>query len=182
MGARMGKTNKKTQKKAKSELEKAVFGAGCFWHVQYSFSKLKGVAKTTAGYMGGDEKNYPNPKYEMLHSDKTGYAETVLVEFDPKKTSYNKLLDVFWEEHDPTTPNRSGPDRGTQYRSIIFYYDESQKKMAEASKKEQQKKYSNPIVTEIVSARKHTFYKAEEYHQNYFIKTGQRVCPANLKL
>ena len=179
------KKSEKSPKKAKTEpnkLKKAVFGAGCFWHVQYTFSALKGVMGTFAGYMGGDEKNYPNPRYEMLHSDRTGYAEVVLVEFDPKKISYNKLLDVFWEEHDPTTPNRSGPDRGTQYRSLIFYYDNSQKELAETSKREQQKKYSNPIVTEIIPAKKHTFFRAEEYHQNYFIKTGQRVCPANLKL
>lgn len=170
------------KKQIKNKTELAAFAAGCFWHVQYAFSQAKGVVNTTAGYMGGDEKKYPSPTYEMLHSDDTGYAETVLVEFNPKIISYKELLDIFWKEHNPTTPNQSGPDHGTQYRSIIFYYDPKQKKLAENSKKQEQKKYENKIVTQFISSKKYTFFKAEAYHQNYFIKTGVRACPANLRL
>jgi peptide-methionine (S)-S-oxide reductase len=158
--------------------EKATFGAGCFWHVQFAFSKLRGV-KTTAGYMGGDEKRYPNPTYEQVCSNKTGYIEVVQVEFDPKKTKYEKLLDVFWGMHDPTSQDRQGFDMGVQYRSVIFYHNKKQKALAEASKKELTVRSLKPVVTEIRAAA--TFFRAEEYHQDYVRKTGHDVCPTPSK-
>jgi len=159
--------------------EKATFGGGCFWHVQYAFSQIKGVVSTAAGYMGGDEKKYPNVSYDLLHSQETGYAEIVLVGFDPRIVSYDSLLKVFWKEHDPTTPNRQGPDVGSAYRSVIFYYSDEQKKRALKSRDEEEKRLDKKIVTQIKKAGK--FIRAEEYHQDYFIKTGMRACPANLK-
>ena len=148
---------------------KATFGAGCFWHVEDLLSKTKGVKSTTVGYTGGQ---LPNPTYEEVCTDKTGHAEAVEVEYDPNEISYEELLDVFWNNHNPTTLNRQGPDIGIQYRSAIFYHDEKQKEIAEKSKQslETSGKYQNPIVTEIVPAP--TFYKAEEYHQKYFKKNG----------
>jgi peptide methionine sulfoxide reductase msrA/msrB len=147
--------------------EKATFAAGCFWHVEQTFRKLPGVVDVTSGYTGGTK---PNPSYEDVCTDKTGHAEAVLIEFDPAKTSYEKLLDVFWSEHDPTELNRQGPDVGTQYRSAIFYRSEAQKAAALASKERLEKshRYSRPIVTQILPAP--TFYRAEEYHQRYFEK------------
>ena len=146
---------------------KATFGAGCFWHVEDLFQKTKGVKSTAVGYIGGQ---LPNPTYEEVCTDKTGHAEAVEVEFDPNEISYDELLDVFWNNHNPTTLNRQGPDVGNQYRSAIFYHDEEQKKVAEKSKQvlEQSGKHANSIVTEIVPAP--LFYKAEEYHQKYFKK------------
>ena len=146
---------------------KATFGAGCFWHVEDLLNKTKGVNSTAVGYIGG---NLPNPTYEEVCTDKTGHAEAVEVEFDPDEISYDELLDVFWNNHNPTTLNRQGPDVGNQYRSAIFYHDEEQKKVAEKSKQvlEQSGKHENSIVTEIVPAP--LFYKAEEYHQKYFKK------------
>ena len=146
---------------------KATFGAGCFWHVEDLLQKTKGVKSTAVGYIGGQ---LPNPTYEEVCTDKTGHAEAVEVEFDPDEISYDELLDVFWNNHNPTTLNRQGPDVGNQYRSAIFYHDEEQKKVAEKSKQvlEQSGKYENSIVTEIVPAP--LFYKAEEYHQKYFKK------------
>jgi peptide-methionine (S)-S-oxide reductase len=156
--------------------ERAIFSAGCFWHVQHEFDKVKGVLKTTAGYIGGDEKNYPNPKYEMLHGDKTGYAEAVEVIFDPKIVSYKKLLDFFWKMHDPKLQNRQGPDVGTQYRAGIFYVNGTQKKEAEKSKKEIEKKLApKKVYTSIDKAG--TFFRAEEYHQKYVEKGGLDACP-----
>lgn len=148
---------------------KATFGAGCFWHVEDLLSKTKGVKSTTVGYTGGQ---LPNPTYEEVCTDKTGHAEAVEVEYDPNEISYEELLDVFWNNHNPTTLNRQGPDIGIQYRSAIFYHDEKQKEIAEKSKQslETSGKYQKPIVTEIVPAP--TFYKAEEYHQKYFKKNG----------
>lgn len=148
---------------------KATFGAGCFWHVEDLFSKTKGVKSTKVGYIGG---NLPNPTYEEVCTDRTGHAEAVEVEYDPNEISYEDLLDVFWNNHNPTTMNRQGPDVGIQYRSAIFYHDEKQKEIAEKSKKQLDSsgKYDNPIVTEITPAP--TFYKAEEYHQKYFKKNG----------
>ncbi|MDH3794140.1 MAG: peptide-methionine (S)-S-oxide reductase MsrA [Nitrosopumilus sp.] len=148
---------------------KATFGAGCFWHVEDLLHKTKGVKSTTVGYIGGQ---LPNPTYEEVCTDKTGHAEAVEVEFDPDEISYGGLLDIFWNNHNPTTLNRQGPDVGNQYRSAIFYHDEKQKEIAEKSKHnlEQSGKHANPIVTEIVSAP--SFYKAEEYHQKYFKKHG----------
>ncbi|MEX0863231.1 peptide-methionine (S)-S-oxide reductase MsrA [Nitrosopumilus sp.] len=148
---------------------KATFGAGCFWHVEDLFSKTKGVNSTAVGYIGGQ---LPNPTYEEVCTDKTGHAEAVEVDYNPDEISFEELLKIFWENHNPTTLNRQGPDVGIQYRSAIFYHDEKQKEIAENSKQTLEKldKYSLPIVTEIVPAP--TFYKAEEYHQKYFKKHG----------
>ena len=153
--------------------ERATFGAGCFWGVEAAFRQVKGVLKTTVGYMGG---NLKNPTYEDVCTDETGHAEVVEVEYDPTKVSYEKLLEVFWKNHDPTQLNRQGPDVGTQYRTIIFFHNEEQKNAAIASKEKLQKsgKYNKPIATEIVPAS--TFYKAEEYHQQYLEKRGLSTC------
>ncbi len=155
-------------------MEKATFGAGCFWHVEEAFRKLKGVTSTTVGYMGGTLKN---PTYEDVCTDTTGHAEVVEVTYDPTKISYEELLGVFWGNHDPTTKNRQGPDAGTQYRSAIFYHTPEQKNAAEASKKNLEKsgKYKKKIVTEIIQAT--TLYPAEEYHQQYVAKHGLAACP-----
>ena len=146
-------------------MAKAAFGAGCFWHIQEEFDKLNGVIKTEVGYMGG---NFKNPTYKDVCSDKTGHAEVVLVEYDEKKISFKDLLEVFWKMHTPTTKNRQGFDIGSQYRSVILYYTEKQKKEAIESRNNKQKKYKNKIVTEIKKAGK--FYMAEEYHQHYLKK------------
>lgn len=148
---------------------KATFGAGCFWHVEDLLGKTKGVKSTKVGYTGGQ---LPNPTYEEVCTDKTGHAEAVEVEYDPNEISFDELLDIFWNNHNPTTLNRQGPDVGIQYRSAIFYHDEEQKEIAEKSKNNLDKsgKFSNPIVTQIVPAP--VFYKAEEYHQKYFKKHG----------
>jgi peptide-methionine (S)-S-oxide reductase len=145
----------------------ATFGAGCFWGVEAAFQKIDGVISTSVGYMGG---TLENPSYEDVCTDKTGHTEVIQIEFDTSVVSYEELLDVFWKIHDPTQLNRQGPDIGTQYKSVIFYYDEKQKKLAEESKNKMEKsgKFNKPIVTEIVQAK--TFYKAEEYHQKYFEK------------
>jgi len=148
---------------------KATFGAGCFWHVEDLLSKTKGVNSTQVGYIGG---NLPDPTYEEVCTDRTGHAEAVEVDYDPNEISYEELLDVFWNNHNPTTLNRQGPDVGIQYRSAIFYHDEKQKEIAEKSKSklDSSGKFNDPIVTEITPAP--TFYKAEEYHQKYFKKNG----------
>jgi len=155
-------------------MERATFGAGCFWHVEEAFRHLKGVTSTTVGYMGGTLKN---PTYEDVCTDKTGHAEVLEVTYDPAKISYNDLLSVFWDIHDPTTKNRQGPDVGTQYRSVIFYHTPEQKTAAETSKKnlEQSRKYKKKIMTEIIKAT--TFYSAEDYHQQYLAKHGLAACP-----
>jgi peptide-methionine (S)-S-oxide reductase len=152
--------------------EKAAFGAGCFWHVEESFRKIKGVIKTEVGFMGGKTKN---PSYEQVCSDNTGHAEVVYIEFNPEEISYFLLLNEFWKLHDPTQLNRQGPDVGTQYRSVIFFYNEAQKKSAISSKAEEQKKHDKKVATEIKKAGK--FYKAEEYHQKYLLKRGLSSCP-----
>ncbi len=154
-------------------MEKATFGAGCFWGVEAAFQKIKGVVSTTVGYMGGDFKN---PTYKDVCTDKTGHAEVVHIAYNPLIISYEKLLDIFWDIHDPTQKNKQGSDRGTQYRSVIFYYTDPQKKLAEQSKRklEELKKYKKPIVTEITPAKE--FYSAEEYHQKYFEKHGGVSC------
>lgn len=151
------------------KMEKATFGAGCFWHVESAFQKVKGVISITVGYMGG---NFKSPTYEDVCTDKTGYAEVAQITYDPSKVSYEKLLEIFWNVHDPTQLNRQGPDAGTQYRSIIFYHSKQQKKLAEESKKKL--KYNKPIVTEITKAKE--FYPAEEYHQKYLEKHGLNSC------
>ena len=148
---------------------KATFGAGCFWHVEDLLRKTKGVKSTQVGYIGG---KLAHPTYEEVCTDTTGHAEAVQVEYDPNEISYDELLKVFWNNHDPTSLNRQGPDVGNQYRSAIFFHDEEQKKTAQKSKEELEKsgKFQKRIVTEIVPAPE--FYKAEEYHQKYFQKHG----------
>lgn len=150
-------------------LQKAIFGAGCFWGVESLFRKVPGVTDVMVGYTGGELEN---PTYEDVCRSETGHAEAVEVTYDPEKVSYERLLEVFWNNHNPTTPNQQGPDRGSQYRSVIFYHNNEQKKLAENSKESLEKsgKWRNPIVTEITPAQ--TFYKAEEYHQRYFEKAG----------
>ena len=152
--------------------EKAAFAAGCFWHVEDSFRQIPGVLSVTSGYAGG---HLDNPTYKDVCSGKTGHAESVEIVYDPNKVSYDKLLDAFWDMHDPTTKNRQGPDVGSQYRSVIFYYSDAQRQSAEKSKELQQSHYSKPIVTEIMQASK--FWPAEEYHQRYLEKHGRSVCP-----
>jgi len=149
--------------------EKATFGAGCFWGIEAAFRKVQGVVSTAVGYSGGAFKD---PTYEDVCTDETGHAEAVQVEYDSSKVSYEQLLEVLWSIHDPTTPNRQGPDIGTQYRSVIFYHTPEQKAQAEASKERLQKsgRFRRPIVTEIKPASE--FYRAEDYHQQYFEKRG----------
>ncbi|PIU63260.1 MAG: peptide-methionine (S)-S-oxide reductase [Armatimonadetes bacterium CG07_land_8_20_14_0_80_59_28] len=160
--------------RGESKLENAAFGAGCFWGVQAAFDQMKGVVSSEVGYMGGHTKN---PTYKEVCTDRTGYAEVVRLEFDPSVVSYRKLVDFFWRIHDPTTNNRQGPDFGSQYRSVIFFYLPEQKQIAEASKEEVDKsgKFRRPIVTEIVPAT--DFYRAEDYHQKYY-KTHNIQCHA----
>ncbi|MEK0321616.1 MAG: peptide-methionine (S)-S-oxide reductase MsrA [Nitrosopumilus sp.] len=148
---------------------KATFAAGCFWHVEDLLSKTQGVKSTQVGYIGGQQSN---PTYEEVCTDKTGHAEAVEVEYNPDEISYETLLDVFWNNHNPTTLNRQGPDVGIQYRSVIFYHNDEQKEIAEKSKQKLDKsgQYDRPVVTEIVPTP--IFYKAEEYHQKYFKKHG----------
>jgi peptide-methionine (S)-S-oxide reductase len=154
-------------------IEKATFGAGCFWGVEETFRNLKGVTSTAVGYAGGAKEN---PSYEDVCTDESGHAEVVEVEFDPAQISYDKLLDVFWSNHNPTTLNRQGPDVGTQYRSVIFYHSPSQKESAEAAKEKIDKsgRFKGPVVTQIEPASK--FWRAEEYHQRYLEKRGQSHC------
>ena len=146
-----------------------MFGAGCFWGVEYNFSKLDGVNEVLSGYSGGKT---PEPTYEQVCSNSTKHAEVVLIEFDETVISYKELLSSFWEKHDPTTLNRQGPDVGSQYRSAIFYFDEEQKNLAQKSLDKLQQKLDKKIVTEITRAD--TFWKAEEYHQKYFEKHNIR--------
>ena len=154
-------------------IEQATFGAGCFWGVEETFRKLPGVIETAVGYMGGTTEN---PTYEQVCSDRTGHAEVMQVTYDSEKISYEKLLEIFWNSHNPTTLNRQGPDVGTQYRSAIFYHTPQQKEIAEKSKEELEKsgKWKSPIVTEITPAQ--NFWKAEEYHQKYLMKRGEDAC------
>jgi peptide methionine sulfoxide reductase msrA/msrB len=160
--------------KKNGNTEKAVFAAGCFWGVEETFRNVKGVISTSAGYTGGKKEN---PAYEEVCSGKTGHAEAVEVIYNPSVVSYSQLLDIFWEMHNPTTLNRQGPDKGTQYRSAVFYTNESQKRLAAASKKEidTSGKHQHPVVTEITQATQ--FYSAEEYHQKYYMKRGIEGCP-----
>lgn len=146
-----------------SNLQTATLGGGCFWCVEAVYQLFDGVVSVESGYSGG---NKPNPTYKEVTSGNTGHAEVVRVKFDPSKVSYEAILELFWQAHDPTTLNRQGADVGTQYRSIIMVHSEEQKKIAEKSKKEAAAHYTNPIVTEIVDAK--PFYKAEDYHQDYF--------------
>jgi peptide-methionine (S)-S-oxide reductase len=151
----------------------AIFAAGCFWGVEAAFRQIEGVKSTEVGYIGGSTEN---PTYEQVCSGRTGHAEAVAVEYDPSRVSYDALLNVFWENHDPTTLNRQGPDIGAQYRSAIFFQTPDQESAARASKEslERSGKYKRPIVTEITAAPK--FYRAEEYHQQYLEKRGVTHC------
>lgn len=154
-------------------MAQATFAAGCFWGVEAAFRRVPGVQATRAGYIGG---SVPNPTYEAVCSHRTGHAEAVEVDFDPARVSYEDLLKVFWDEHDPTQRNRQGPDVGDQYRSAIFVHDAQQEAAALASKQQvaQSGHYKRPIVTEITPAP--TFYPAEDYHQQYLEKRGLAVC------
>jgi peptide-methionine (S)-S-oxide reductase len=157
-----------------NKTELATLGGGCFWCVEAVYERLPGVIAVTSGFAGGRTEN---PTYQDVCAGDTGHAEVTQIEFDPAKLSYAKLLEVFWQVHDPTTLNRQGADEGTQYRSIILYHDEKQKLIAEKSKLEAQKDFHNPIVTEIVPLKK--FYKAEDYHQGYYDNnSGQAYCRA----
>jgi peptide-methionine (S)-S-oxide reductase len=152
-------------------MEKATFGAGCFWGVEEMFRRTQGVLSAAVGYEGG---KLNDPTYKEVCTDRTGHAEVVEMTFDPKQVSYDQLLDIFWENHDPTTLNRQGPDFGTQYRSVIFFHSPEQEKAAKVSKEKAQKSFKSPIVTQIVPAE--TFWKAEEYHQQYLAKRGLGSC------
>jgi len=164
----------KTLTNAMSQTEFAVLGGGCFWCTEALFQMLPGVKGVVSGYSGGKTEN---PTYKEICTGQTGHAEVIQVEFDPKMVSYEKILDTFWEAHDPTTLNRQGADEGTQYRSIILYGNEAQKIAAEKSKAAAQKNFSKPIVTEITPLTK--FYKAEGYHQDYYRNnSGQPYCRA----
>jgi peptide-methionine (S)-S-oxide reductase len=152
----------------------ATFGGGCFWCVEAVFETFDGVISVVSGYAGG---TFPNPTYDQVCSGKTGHAEVVQVQFDPSVISFEQLLEIFWESHDPTTLNRQGADTGTQYRSVILYHDQEQKRAAEDSLRLAQERFSSPIVTEILPLQE--FYKAEEYHQDYFRKNpNQPYCVA----
>ena len=154
-------------------MAKATFAAGCFWGVEDAFRQVKGVTSTTVGYIGGTTKN---PTYKEVCTDRTGHAEAVEVEFDPNQVSYRELLALFFQSHDPTTLNRQGPDFGTQYRSAIFFHDTEQEKESREAKAALEKAgiFKRPIVTQIVPAPE--FYRAEDYHQQYFEKQGIRSC------
>jgi len=150
---------------ASGPTQTATFGMGCFWCAQALFQKFDGITKIECGYAGGHTEN---PTYEAVCTDQTGHAEVVQITYDPSKISYQQLLDIFWDVHDPTTLNRQGNDSGTQYRSIILYETPEQKELAEASKKAEEAKLKAPVTTEIVPLK--IFYKAEDYHQDYFKK------------
>ncbi len=154
-------------------MENATFGAGCFWGVEETFRKIEGVTETAVGYMGGQMES---PTYEDVCTDRTGHAEVVHLEFDPSVVPYEVLLQVFWENHDPTQLNWQGPDVGSQYRSVIFYHTAGQKAAAIKAKEslESSGKYKKPVATEIAPAGK--FYRAEEYHQKYLEKRGLSTC------
>ena len=151
----------------------ATFGAGCFWGVELNFRSLPGVREALVGYEGG---SVLNPTYHDVCTDTTGHAEVVQVEYDPEVVTFGQLLDAFFGLHDPTTPNRQGPDVGSQYRSVIFYHDADQKAESEAkiTALSAEGKFRRPIVTQVVPAE--TFYKAEEYHQRYLEKRGRAGC------
>lgn len=149
----------------KNGLMTATFGNGCFWCTEAVFQRVKGVQQVVSGYMGG---HVPNPTYEIVSTKKSGHAEVLQLKYDPKVVAYDKLLEIFWKTHDPTTPNRQGNDVGPQYRSVIFYHSKQQRELAESYKQklDKSKAFSNPIVTEIQEAKE--FYPAEDYHQNYY--------------
>ena len=154
-------------------MARATFAAGCFWGVEATFRQVEGVLSTSVGYTGG---TLENPTYRAVCTDTTGHAEAVDVEYDPSKVTYEQLLDIFWDNHDPTTLNRQGPDFGSQYRSAIFYHDDAQESAARESRQRRNAsgRYPRPIVTEITAAS--TYYRAEEYHQQYLEKRGLAHC------
>jgi peptide-methionine (S)-S-oxide reductase len=151
--------------------EKATFGAGCFWQVEIEFRNTPGVTDAAVGYEGGALEN---PSYQDVCTDRTGHAEVVELEFDPDEVSYDDLLEKFWSLHDPTQLNRQGPDVGSQYRSVIFVHSPEQRAAAEASKERAQARFERPIVTQIEPAM--TFWRAEDYHQQYLVKRGLATC------
>ena len=154
-------------------MRKATFAAGCFWGVEAAFGVVPGVSATVVGYTGG---TFPNPTYEDVCRGNTGHAEAVQVEYDPAVVSFEQLLEVFWNSHNPTTPGYQGADIGSQYRSAIFFHDSAQEEAARMSKETLQNsgRYQTPVTTEIVPAT--TFYRAEEYHQRYLEKQGRTAC------
>jgi peptide-methionine (S)-S-oxide reductase len=161
------------------QLETATFGSGCFWCTEGIFDQVQGVQSVVSGYSGGHTKN---PSYTQVCSGTTGHAEVVQITFDPRVVSYTDLLEIFWRTHDPTTHNRQGPDEGTQYRSVVFYHDEQQRALAEEYKQQLDRSgsFQRPIVTEI--ARFEAFYRAEDYHQNYFeLNPRQAYCTAVIR-
>jgi methionine-S-sulfoxide reductase len=163
-----------TSKTMSNDLELATFGSGCFWCTEAVFLKVNGIESVASGYSGGKVKN---PTYKEVCTGLTGHAEVIQVKFDPKKISYEELLEIFWNTHDPTTLNRQGADEGTQYRSVVFYHNENQRKTAQQYKEQLDKSglYKNPIVTEISPMG--IFYVAEDYHQNYYaLNTNQGYC------
>ena len=162
-GASTGPGQTKSMSNPTNQTEIATFGGGCFWCTEAVLQMLPGVKSVTSGYAGGTKEN---PTYKEVCSGETGHAEVIQVQYDPKVVSYEKLLESFWEAHDPTTLNRQGADEGTQYRSTILYSSETQKAAAEKSKAEAQKRFRQPIVTEIAPLKK--FYPAEDYHQGYY--------------
>ncbi|MHC4739555.1 MAG: peptide-methionine (S)-S-oxide reductase MsrA [Planctomycetota bacterium] len=179
-GILIGGAMKKERTKKMSDLqaqnadfETATFAAGCFWGVEAAFRQVPGVVSTSVGYTGGRTKN---PTYRAVCSDKTGHAEAIQILYDPAKVSYEQLLQLFWDIHDPTTVNRQGPDIGSQYRSAIFYHNPNQRSLAEELKIKltQSDKFKRPVVTQIKPAS--TFYRAEEYHQRYLEKLGRLSC------
>jgi len=151
--------------------KKATFGAGCFWGVEAAFRQIDGVTKTRVGYSGG---TLEDPTYEDVCSHTTGHAEVVEVTYDPERVSYEQLLEVFWNKHNPTQKNRQGWDIGDQYRSVVFFHDEEQREAATRSKADEQARWKAPIVTLIEPAQ--TFYEAEDYHQQYLEKRGRSSC------
>jgi len=160
---RAGQPAKTATTSSTNQTERATLGGGCFWCVEAVFERLPGVKSVTSGYAGGHTKN---PTYKEVCEGDTGHAEVTQIEFDSAVISFEKLLDVFWQAHDPTTLNRQGGDVGTQYRSVIFYENDAQRAAAEKSKAAAARKFSNPMVTEIAPLTH--FYKAEGYHQDYF--------------
>ena len=164
-------TKKEVQMIDTTKYQVTTFGEGCFWCTEAVFQRLNGVVKVESGYSGG---TVPNPTYDAVCTGKTGHAEATQITFDPKIISFKELLEVFWKTHDPTTMNRQGADVGTQYRSVIFYHNEEQKKLAEEYKQklEAEKIWKDPIVTEISPFK--NFYKAEDYHQDYYNRHGSQ--------
>jgi peptide-methionine (S)-S-oxide reductase len=169
LGALAGAAHGASQSSGNTPTAKATFAGGCFWCMEPPYDELDGVLSTISGYIGGAKKN---PTYEEVTTGKTGHAEAVEIAYDPKKISYEKLLEVFWRNIDPLTANAQFCDSGSQYRSAIFYHDEMQKRLAEKSKKDVQGRFKQPVVTEIVAAGE--FYPAEDYHQDYYKKNPIR--------